>query len=58
MCYPMPVYIIGTYYNTLAKLLNLAVEGTLTRESLYETVRQHGFEESILTRRSCPQHCT
>ena len=41
--------VYGTYYNTLAKLLNLAVEGTLTRESLYDTVRQHGFEESILT---------
>ena len=41
--------VYGTYYNTLAKLLNLAVEGDLTRESLYDTVRQYGFEESILT---------
>ena len=41
--------VYGTYYNTLAKLLNQAVEGDLTRESLYDIVRQHGFEESILT---------
>ena len=41
--------IYGTYYNMLAKLLSRAVEGELTEERLYATVRQEGYEESILT---------
>jgi hypothetical protein len=41
--------VYGTYYNVLAKLLEKAVEGTLTRESMNEIIREKGFEESILT---------
>ena len=41
--------VYGTYYNTLAKLLKKAVEGTLTRDAMYEIIREKGFEESILT---------
>ena len=41
--------VYGTYYNTLAQILNRAVEGKLTRESLYEIVDKYGFEESVLT---------
>lgn len=41
--------ICGTYYNVLAKILRLAVQEDLTREKLYEIVREKGFEESILT---------
>jgi hypothetical protein len=33
----------------LAKLLKKAVEGTLTRDAMYEIIREKGFEESILT---------
>lgn len=41
--------VYGTYYNVLAKLLEKAVDGTLTRESMNEIIRDKGFEESILT---------
>ena len=41
--------VYGTYYNVLAKLLENAVDGTLTRESMHEIIRDIGFEESILT---------
>ena len=41
--------VYGTYYNVLAKLLDRAVDGTLTKESMNEIIREKGFEESILT---------
>lgn len=41
--------IYGTYYNVLAKILDKAVEGELTKEKLEKIVRREGFEESILT---------
>ena len=41
--------VYGTYYNVLAKLLEKAVDGSLTGQSLYDIVREQGFEESILT---------
>lgn len=40
--------VYGTYYNVLAKLLEQAVDGTLTRESMNTIIREKGFEESIL----------
>lgn len=41
--------VYGIYYNVLAKLLEKAVEGSLTQESMNEIIREYGFEESILT---------
>lgn len=41
--------VYGTYYRVLAKLLAQAVEGKLTREGMYATIREYGFEESVLT---------
>lgn len=41
--------VYGTYYNVLAQLLSQAVEGTLTQQTLLDTVREKGFEESVLT---------
>lgn len=41
--------VYGTYYQVLSKILAKAVEGDLTQEVLYDIVRTHGFEESILT---------
>lgn len=41
--------VYGAYYNVLAKLLEQAVDGTLTRESMNAIIREKGFEESILT---------
>lgn len=41
--------VYGTYYNVLAKLLEQAVDGKLTRESMDTIIRENGFEESILT---------
>lgn len=41
--------VYGTYYNVLAKLLDRAVDGTLTKESMDAIIREQGFEESILT---------
>jgi len=41
--------VYGTYYNVLAKLLEKAVEGALTRETMNDIIREKGFDESILT---------
>ena len=41
--------VYGTYYRILGKLLTQAVEGSLTRQSLEDTVREYGFEETALT---------
>jgi len=41
--------VYGTYYNVLAKLLEQAVDGNLTQESMNAIIREKGFEESILT---------
>ena len=41
--------VYGTYYNVLAELLTKATEGELTKEVMYQVVRQKGFEESVLT---------
>ena len=41
--------VYGTYYNVLAQILNRAVEGDLTRESMLRIVQEQGFAESILT---------
>ena len=41
--------VYGTYYNVLAKLLEQAVEGSLTRGSMNTIIREKGFEESVLT---------
>ena len=41
--------IYGTYYHVLAKILEKAVEGELTREELHRLVREYGFQESVLT---------
>ena len=41
--------VYGTYYNVLAQLLNKAADGTLTKDEMYQIVREKGFEESILT---------
>ena len=41
--------VYGTYYNVLAALLRKAQTGTLTQAELHRTVREKGFEESLLT---------
>ena len=41
--------VYGTYYHVLAKLLEKAVEGSLTKETMRDIIREKGFEESILT---------
>ena len=41
--------VYGTYYHVLAKLLEQAVDGQLTQESMNTIIREEGFEESILT---------
>lgn len=41
--------VYGTYYNVLARLLEQAVSGQLTRASMYRIIREEGFEESVLT---------
>lgn len=41
--------VYGTYYGVLTRLLEQAVAGNLTQETLLETVREKGFEESVLT---------
>lgn len=40
--------VYGTYYQVLAQLIGQAVQGTLTCESMYATIREQGFEESNL----------
>ena len=47
--------VYGTYYNIIAEILGKAVEGQLTRQEIYEIVREKGFEESVLT---IPQNLT
>ena len=41
--------VYGTYYNVLAELISKAADGELTKESMYQIVREKGFEESVLT---------
>nr|MBP3599102.1 WYL domain-containing protein [Eubacterium sp.] len=41
--------IYGCYYQAVAKILEQAVEGTLTRESMQQTIDTYGFSESALT---------
>ena len=41
--------VYGTYFDVLSEILEKAVEGELTRESMYAVIREKGFEESILT---------
>ena len=41
--------VYSTYYNVLAKLLEQAVAGTLTKASMNQIIRERGFEESALT---------
>jgi len=41
--------VYGTYYNVLAALISKAADGELTKEVMLDTVREKGFEESILT---------
>ena len=50
--------IYGAYYRTVSHILTLAVDGTLTKERLYDTVRKYGFEESTLTILDALQHQT
>ena len=39
--------VYGSYYNVLSKLLDRAVDGTLTKESMDAIIQEQGFEESI-----------
>lgn len=41
--------VYGTYFHVLAAILEKAATGTLTEEQMYATVREKGFEESVLT---------
>ena len=41
--------IYGTYYNTVAKILQEAVRGTLTAARLYSLIHSSAFGESVLT---------
>jgi len=41
--------IYGAYFDVLARILEKAVDGRLTRETMDAIIRQRGFEESILT---------
>lgn len=41
--------VYGTYFDVLSEILAKATEGTLTRQTMEEIIRQKGFEESILT---------
>ena len=41
--------VYGTYYNVLAELISKAAAGELTREGMYQIIREMGFEESVLT---------
>lgn len=38
----------GTYYNTMAKILSLAIDGNLTPDSLYNCIVEHAYSESIV----------
>lgn len=41
--------VYGTYFHVLSEILAKAVDGELTRDSMYAIIREKGFEESILT---------
>lgn len=41
--------IYGCYYNAVAKIISVAVEGTLTNEKAQKIVEEYAFEESFLT---------
>lgn len=41
--------VYGAYYSVLAKLLEKAIDGSLTQEAMENIVRETGFEESVLT---------
>lgn len=47
--------VYGTYFDVLSGILEQAVEGELTRDSMDTIIREKGFEESILT---IPQNLT
>lgn len=39
--------VYGTYYNVLAKLLEKAVEGTLTRETMNQIIRERALKRAF-----------
>lgn len=41
--------VYGTYFDVLSEILEKAVAGELTRDSMYAIIQEKGFEESILT---------
>ena len=41
--------VYGTYFDILSEILEKAVDGELTRDSMYTIIQEKGFEESILT---------
>ena len=41
--------VYGCYYNAVAKMLSLAVDGRLTTAKMNEIVLENAFEESALT---------
>lgn len=41
--------VYGTYFDVLSEILEKAVEGKLTRDTMYAIIQEKGFEESILT---------
>ena len=41
--------IYGCYYNAVAKMISLAIDGELTEENMYDIARKYCFEESALT---------
>lgn len=41
--------VYGTYFDVLSEILEKAVNGELTRDTMYAIIQEKGFEESILT---------
>lgn len=41
--------VYGTYFDVLSEILEKAVDGELTRDTMYSIIQEKGFEESILT---------
>ena len=41
--------VYGTYFDVLSEILEKAVDGNLTRDTMYAIIQEKGFEESILT---------
>ena len=41
--------VYGTYFDVLSEILEKAVDGELTRDTMYAIIQKKGFEESILT---------